>query len=125
MACELYRRRPYSVPEPNKKLSGFEALYQVDQEKQGQRGGANEPKLNKDTVVKPPRERRTSAKKENRKESKKVSKSDSNIPQRPPAEYFEATTFKADRRKVLALKRLALDLEPSRKLQDLFDEALA
>jgi hypothetical protein len=41
------------------------------------------------------------------------------------ADLFEPTTFKADRRKVKALKRLALDLEPARKLQDLFDEALA
>jgi hypothetical protein len=113
------------VPEQNKKLSGFEALYQVDQEKQSQRGGTNEPKSNKEAVTKPSRERRPSVKTENKKESNKVSKSESNIPQRPMADYFEATTFKADRRKVLALKRLGLDLEPSRKLQDLFDEALA
>jgi hypothetical protein len=113
------------VPEQSKKLSGFEALYQVDQEKHSQKVGASEAKPSKEAVVKPPRKQRESAKKENGKESNKVSKSESNIVSRFAGDVFEPTTFKADRRKVLALKRLALNLEPARKLQDLFDEALA
>jgi len=63
--------------------------------------------------------------KSNGSESKSESKLVRNITQPKVADTFEPTTFKADRRKVLALKRLALELEPARKLQDLFDEALA
>jgi hypothetical protein len=109
------------VPEQNKKLAGFEALYKVDQDRRQQRetsdaagaGTATTP----ESAAKPERTR------------SKVSKSESNIvsnitPQ-TASEVFEPTTFKADRRKVKALKRLALDLDPARKLQDLFDEALA
>ena len=109
------------MPEQSKKLSGFEALYQVDQEKHGQKVGATEAKPSKEVTVKPPSKQRISIKKE----SNIVSKQESNIVSHYTGDMFEPTTFKADRRKVLALKRLALDLEPARKLQDLFDEALA
>jgi hypothetical protein len=85
----------------NKQLTGFEALYQAEQAQQT-RSTPNEPL------------------RRSKEESNKVS----NITDSAPISY-EATTFKADRRKVKALKRLALDLEPSQKLQDLFDEALA
>jgi hypothetical protein len=108
------------VPEQNKKLAGFEALYQVDQEKR-QRSESGTPAADsvspatKDAAEKPERTRA------------KVSKSESNIVSNMTnrsTDVFEPTTFKADRRKVKSLKRLALDLEPPRKLQDLFDEAL-
>lgn len=113
------------MPEQNKKLAGFEALYRVDQEKRRQQewdhaaGGTEGAPVQEasEPAAKPERARA------------RVSKSESNIvsnitPQ-AASEFFEPTTFKADRRKVKALKRLALDLDPARKLQDLFDEALA
>jgi hypothetical protein len=109
------------VPEQNKKLAGFEALYKVDQDKRQQsetRDAASAgTATTQESAAKPERTRN------------KVSKSESNIvsniTQSTASEVFEPTTFKADRRKVKALKRLALDLDPARKLQDLFDEALA
>ena len=112
------------MPEQNKKLAGFEALYKVDQDKRRQQqqreaAGGSEAKSapTHEPAAKPERART------------KVSKSESNIVSNMTAqiasEVFEPTTFKADRRKVKALKRLALDLDPARKLQDLFDEALA
>jgi hypothetical protein len=108
------------VPEQNKKLAGFEALYKVDQDRRQQR----EVRDNADTAMATTQE--TTPKPER---PKKVSKSESNIVSnittQTATDVFEPTTFKADRRKVKALKRLALDLEPARKLQDLFDEALA
>lgn len=108
------------MPEQNKKLAGFEALYKVDQDRNRQR----EARDNADTATATAQE---SAPKPER--TRKVSKSESNIVSnittRTLTDVFEPTTFKADRRKVKALKRLALDLEPARKLQDLFDEALA
>ena len=125
------------MPEKINKLAGFEALYQVDMEKRERKSKAEaESKLNterleglevdlqnesnkeSDKVSKP-------QKNKSNKESNKVSKSESNITSNSAAELLEPTTFKADRRKVLALKRIALNLEPARKLQDLFDEALA
>jgi len=108
------------VPERSKKLAGFEALYKVDQERNRQQsetkestasGGAQAP------AAKPERPATRASKSE--------SNIVSNITKQNAADLFEPTTFKADRRKVKALKRLALDLEPARKLQDLFDEALA
>ena len=113
------------MPEQNKKLAGFEALYKVDQEKRQQR----EAKGNSAAPAATPLE---SADGEStltsERESRKVRKSESNIvsniTSQANADVFEPTTFKADRRKVKALKRLALDLDPARKLQDLFDEAL-
>jgi hypothetical protein len=109
------------VPEQNKKLAGFEALYKVDQDRLQQRETREraeaETAPTQESAAKPERARN------------KVSKSESNIvsdiTSQPLADVFEPTTFKADRRKVKALKRLALDLDPARKLQDLFDEALA
>ena len=111
------------MPEQNKKLAGFEALYRVDQEKrrQQQREDAGRaegaPAQEAPEAARPERART------------RVSKSESNIVSnittQAASEFFEPTTFKADRRKVKALKRLALDLDPARKLQDLFDEALA
>jgi hypothetical protein len=112
------------VPEQNKKLAGFEALYRVDQEKRRQQQQREDtdaaegvPAQGPEAVARPERART------------RVSKSESNIVSNITAqaasEFFEPTTFKADRRKVKALKRLALDLDPARKLQDLFDEALA
>jgi hypothetical protein len=111
------------VPEQNKKLAGFEALYKVDQEKRQQQqreaagGGEADASSAHQLAVRPERART------------RVSKSESNIVSnittQAASEFFEPTTFKADRRKVKALKRLALDLDPTRKLQDLFDEALA
>jgi len=109
------------VPEQNKKLAGFEALYKVDQEKRRQQqredAGEAERAPAPESAAKPERARA------------RVSKSESNIVSnittQAASEFFEPTTFKADRRKVKALKRLALDLDPARKLQDLFDEALA
>ena len=113
------------MPEQSKKLSGFEALYEVDQQKQSQKVGTAEVEPVEEITVKPIRKQNVSAKKDSKKESNKVSQSESNTTTRSVADIFEPTTFKADRRKVLALKRLALDLEPARKLQDLFDEALS
>jgi hypothetical protein len=112
------------VPEKNK-LAGFEALYQVDLDKRDQKSKADSStmgnKLETERIQKP----ETQSQRESNKESNKVSKSSSNITDQPTVDLFEPTTFKADRRKVLALKRIALNLEPARKLQDLFDEALA
>ena len=114
------------MPEQNKKLAGFEALYEIDKEKRGQKASAPEAELEAPSRVS---QGQRGSKKRNNKERKevsnKVSKSESNITQHVAIEFFEPTTFKADRRKVLALKRLALDITPARKLQDLFDEALA
>jgi len=117
------------VPEQNKKLTGFEALYQVDQEKRQQQqridtaGEINSPvKTNTPREVAQGEANRTKA---NGSVSKSESKLVRNITPQKPFDTFEPTTFKADRKKVLALKRLALELEPARKLQDLFDEALA
>ena len=112
------------MPEQNKKLAGFEALYRVDQEKRRQQeqrdttsGAEGAPAQEAPEAARPERAR------------VRVSKSESNIVSnittQAASEFFEPTTFKADRRKVKALKRLALDLDPARKLQDLFDEALA
>ncbi|MDQ3803066.1 MAG: hypothetical protein M3416_04335 [Acidobacteriota bacterium] len=110
------------MPEQNKKLAGFEALYQVDQDKR-RRGGAAaaEPVSAGEEEAQPEGDNSV-----RNKAGKSVSKLVSNITRQPQAsaDVFEPTTFKADRRKVKALKRLALDLEPPRKLQDLFDEAL-
>ncbi len=109
------------MPEQNKKLAGFEALYKVDQDRQHQRE-AREPAAATSTTTQEqiPKPERVS-----NKTSKSESNIVSNITPKQTADVFEPTTFKADRRKVKALKRLALDLEPARKLQDLFDEALA
>jgi hypothetical protein len=100
------------VPEQNKKLAGFEALYKVDQDRRQQRETSDAASAGtvttQESAAKPERTR------------SKVSKSESNIvsniTQRTTSEVFEPTTFKADRRKVKALKRLALDLDPARKL---------
>ena len=109
------------MPEQNKKLAGFEALYKVDQDRRQQRetkdAASAETATTPESAAKPERTR------------SRVSKSESNIvsniTKHNTMDLFEPTTFKADRRKVKALKRLALDLEPARKLQDLFDEALS
>ena len=111
------------MPEQNKKLAGFEALYKVDQDRRQQReerepAAAATTTATQEQAPKPERTRN------------KTSKSESNIVSNitlrsSTADVFEPTTFKADRRKVKALKRLALDLDPARKLQDIFDEALA
>jgi len=108
------------VPEQNKKLAGFEALYKVDQDRRQQREVQDTAAVTPITQEPTPKPERT-RNKANKSESNIVS----NITQQLAADVFEPTTFKADRRKVKALKRLALDLEPTRKLQDLFDEALA
>lgn len=110
------------MPEQNNKLAGFEALYRVDQEKR-KRGAAAQTEPVSDEKKRAETEGDGSVRK---KAGKSESKLVSNIttPSQGSADVFEPTTFKADRRKVKALKRLALDLEPSRKLQDLFDEAL-
>ncbi len=106
------------MPEQNKKLAGFEALYKVDQDKRQQREAGDAARAaTQEQAPKPERTRN--------KTSKSESNIVSNITLRSAADVFEPTTFKADRRKVKALKRLALDLEPARKLQDIFDEALA
>lgn len=117
------------MPEQNKKLTGFEALYQVDQEKRQQQqrietaGEISPPvKTNTPREVAQGEANRTKA---NGYVSKSESKLVRNITTQKTIDTFEPTTFKADRKKVLALKRLALELEPARKLQDLFDEALA
>ena len=109
------------MPEQNKKLAGFEALYKVDQEKR-QRG---ESKATADAKATTTQESAEKSERTREKVSKSESNIVSNITQQTTSEVFEPTTFKADRRKVKALKRLALDLDPARKLQDLFDEALA
>lgn len=109
------------MPEQNKKLAGFEALYKVDQDKRQQREARDRTDAGtattQESAAKPERARTGVSKSE--------SNIVSNITNATSLEVFEPTTFKADRRKVKALKRLALDLEPARKLQDLFDEALA
>lgn len=108
------------MPEQNKKLAGFEALYKVDQDRRQQREAKDTAVVTsvaQEPVPKPERARNKSSKSE--------SNIVSNITPQPVADVFEPATFKADRRKVKALKRLALDLEPTRKLQDLFDEALS
>jgi FtsZ-interacting cell division protein YlmF len=112
------------VPEQSKKLAGFEALYEIDKEKRGQKSGSSATEREAPSDA-PQTQAKTKTSKERKKVGNKVSKSESNITQSTAIEFFEPTTFKADRRKVLALKRLALDLTPARKLQDLFDEALA
>jgi len=118
------------VPEQNKKLTGFEALYKVDQEKRQQQQkvetvGEIQAPITTDLPKEAVAEGEANKKKSNGSESKSESKLVRNITPQKTADTFEPTTFKADRRKVLALKRLALELEPARKLQDLFDEALA
>lgn len=110
------------MPEQNNKLAGFEALYRVDQEKR-KRGAAAQAEPADDEKKSGGTEGDDSVrKKAGKSESKLVS--NITVPPQVSADVFEPTTFKADRRKVKALKRLALDLEPPRKLQDLFDEAL-
>lgn len=120
------------MPEHSKKLAGFEALYKVDQDKRRQQSrdaAADDPAETDQTgraaeridVPLPTTARREST---DNKVSKSESKNVRNITSLN-VEVFEPTTFKADRRKVKALKRLALDLDPARKLQDLFDEALS
>ncbi len=118
------------MPEQNKKLTGFEALYKVDQEKRQQQQqvetvGEIQAPITTDLPKETPAVGEASRRKSNGSESKSESKLVRNITPQKAADTFEPTTFKADRRKVLALKRLALELEPARKLQDLFDEALA
>jgi len=113
------------VPEKNNKLAGFEALYQVDLEKRDQKSKADSSKIDEKLETERIQRQEIQAQRESNKESNKVSKSSSNTTDQPTVDLFEPTTFKADRRKVLALKRIALNLEPARKLQDLFDEALA
>jgi hypothetical protein len=108
------------VPEQNKKLAGFEALYQVDQEKRQRHETKPEERDRTATIQESP----DKPERAREKVSKSGSKLVSNITNQTTPDVFEPTTFKADRRKVKALKRLALDLEPARKLQDLFDEAL-
>ena len=113
------------MPEQNKKLAGFEALYKVDQDRRQQRE-------NRESAAAPaavpsqdnPPEPNPKPERARNKVSKSESNIVSNITSQAAADVFEPTTFKADRRKVKALKRLALDLDPARKLQDLFDEAL-
>ena len=113
------------MPEKNNKLAGFEALYQVDLEKRDQKSKADSSKIDEKLETERIQRQEIQAQRESNKESNKVSKSSSNTTDQPTVDLFEPTTFKADRRKVLALKRIALNLEPARKLQDLFDEALA
>jgi phage shock protein A len=113
------------VPEKNNKLAGFEALYQVDQEKRDQKSKADSSTMSNKLETERLQKQEIQSQRESNKESNKVSKSSGNITDQPTVDLFEPTTFKADRRKVLALKRIALNLEPARKLQDLFDEALA
>jgi phage shock protein A len=113
------------VPEKNNKLAGFEALYQVDLEKRDQKSKADSSKAGDKLETERTQKQEILSQKESNKESNKVSKSASNTTDQSAVDLFEPTTFKADRRKVLALKRIALNLEPARKLQDLFDEALA
>jgi hypothetical protein len=112
------------VPEQNKKLAGFEALYKVDQDKRRQQE-QREAAGGIEHMPAPPTESAAKPERARTRVSKSESNIVSNITTRTMSEVFEPTTFKADRRKVKALKRLALDLDPARKLQDLFDEALA
>ncbi len=114
------------MPEQNKKLTGFEALYKVDQEKrQQQQKVETVGEIQVPVTTDLPKEASAVGEANRRKSNGSESKLVRNITQPKTADTFEPTTFKADRRKVLALKRLALELEPARKLQDLFDEALA
>lgn len=110
------------MPEQNKKLAGFEALYKVDQDKRQQREAKETAAATVTPITQEPAPKRERAR---NKASKSESNIVSNITTQTTIDVFEPTTFKADRRKVKALKRLALDLDPTRKLQDLFDEALA
>jgi hypothetical protein len=121
------------VPEHSKKLAGFEALYKVDQDKRQQQrvkdtaaASSAEPEQTGRAAERTDKTASSTSVKEStyNKVSKSESKNVRNITSQN-ADVFEPTTFKADRRKVKALKRLALDLEPVRKLQDLFDEALS
>ena len=114
------------MPEQNKKLAGFEALYEVDRDKRQQQIKADDAQhpTPPDVVASESPQTPGSVPVRN-KVSKSVSKSVSNITHQITGDVFEPTTFKADRRKVRELKRLALELEPTRKLQELFDEALA
>ncbi len=114
------------MPEQSKKLAGFEALYEVDRAKRQQQVKADEAEnYTPPTVV----EREDLVPQKNASVRNKASKSESklvsNITSKIANDVFEPATFKADRRKVKELKRLALELEPTRKLQELFDEALA
>jgi hypothetical protein len=121
------------VPEHSKKLAGFEALYKVDRDKRQQQQAKDtaaavsaEPEQTGRAVERTDKTASSTTRRESadNKVSKSESKNVRNITSQN-ADVFEPTTFKADRRKVKALKRLALDLEPARKLQDLFDEALS
>lgn len=112
------------MPEQNKKLAGFEALYKVDQEKRRQRDAKGSAAARAVPTPDGDNESAPKTDQEKKKESQSESNIVSNITPQTNADVFEPTTFKADRRKVKALKRLALDLDPARKLQDLFDEAL-
>jgi FtsZ-interacting cell division protein YlmF len=121
------------VPEHSKKLAGFEALYKVDQDKRQQQqakdtaaAGSAEPEQTERAAERTDKTASSTTRKEStdNKVSKSESKNVRNITSQN-IDVFEPATFKADRRKVKALKRLALDLEPARKLQDLFDEALS
>ncbi len=113
--------------EQNKKLAGFEALYEVDRAKRQQQVQADNEEHPTPPDVAASQESPQPSKSVpiSNKVSKSVSKSVSNITLQVAGDVFEPTTFKADRRKVRELKRLALELEPTRKLQELFDEALA
>lgn len=110
------------MPEQNNKLAGFEALYRVDQEKRKRDGTAQAEPASPEKKMGGMEGDGSVRKKAGKSESKLVS--NITAPSQISVDVFEPTTFKADRRKVKALKRLALDLEPTRKLQDLFDEAL-
>ena len=114
------------MPEQNKKLAGFEALYKVDQDRRQQREDRESAAAAEATT--PSQASAPESTPKHERTRNKVSQSESNIvsniTSQAAADVFEPTTFKADRRKVKALKRLALDLDPARKLQDLFDEAL-
>ena len=114
------------MPEQNKKLAGFEALYEVDRAKRQQQTKADDAENPTPPEViaseRPQPQKPLSGRNQ---VSKSESKLVSNITSQTTNDVFEPTTFKADRRKVRELKRLALELEPARKLQELFDEALA
>lgn len=110
------------MPEQNNKLAGFEALYRVDQEKRKRSAAAQAEPAGGEKKSGGTEGDDSVRKKAGKLESKLVS--NITVPPQISADVFEPTTFKADRRKVKALKRLALDLEPPRKLQNLFDEAL-
>ncbi len=118
------------MPEQNKKLAGFEALYEVDRAKRQQQVEADEAETSITSEVterdnQPPQESISVGNNVSKSVSNKVSNKVSNITSQASTDVFEPTTFKADRRKVRELKRLALELKPPRKLQELFDEALA